>query len=875
MSGYLRIPVPMNIVQSVNGQTGEVVLDAADVGADPAGTAQGLFDLLGEKYVRTTRFEVIGSGTSGTVTLPADSQVVLDDFGGTVDAIVTQVSGGKPTLSPAQTAGGVVIATTFDSSGNFSFTGTPSSYPVAVVYRVRQFLEDFDSTASDIWGNTTAEFNDLGFTAANENLSNLTATAINADLVPNAAGTINLGSPTNNFSELNVETIKYQASDSAIVLSSSEIKDSANQTSIDWENRTLVDGADNTALNWDTKSLRDGAGVLSLDWSTRALIDDAGNGSLSYGQRELVTIAGNSTLKWEEGLIIDPDELLSIDWTNRQLVANDGTVVNMDWSDPTGVTTITQAQSDNSDKIATTEYVDTGLATKQNSLGYTPANDSLSNLAGTAINTSLLPDTDGFYDLGASGLNWQYIAARNIGYDGGTAIDFDTKQMSDAGGEDSINFETRVLSDDGSLPSVQYGNRALLDNNGTEALSWQSRYLADDSEIQALDWIERRLWANDGATTVLDWSQTTGPTTITQLSGDNSAKIATTAYADATALGANDYLFGSGLDGNVTLSSGTTTLTQDACYNNLTINGTGKLSTNGFRVFVRGTLDLTAAPAGAIEYITTNGGNSGGTTAGTQAGTLITGTIGAAQRGQAALAGGTAAGSAGGSAATTNTLAVQIGGRGGAGGLGASGGGGAQGGIPTIQNTYINKRYDQIFKRGTVLVGGGSQGSSGGSGGGDGTAGGGSGASGSSGGIVWIAANIINRGVGTAAGAIRALGGNGGNGGTPAAGNRGGGGGGGGGSGGYVFLAFNELVGTLNVSTLIASGGSGGNGGNGTGTGIGGNGGANGGGGTVFTLDIGSSTYTITSGPTSTAGGAASGATGGIGAVRDTFGVDL
>lgn len=111
----------------------------------------------GDKYVRTTRFESIGSGTSGTVTLPTSSEVVLDDFGGTVDAIVSQISGGKPTYRSATTTSGEVIATTFDSSGNWSLTGTPSSYPVAIIYRVRQQLSDFDSTSSNIIGIPTVD----------------------------------------------------------------------------------------------------------------------------------------------------------------------------------------------------------------------------------------------------------------------------------------------------------------------------------------------------------------------------------------------------------------------------------------------------------------------------------------------------------------------------------------------------------------------------------------------------------------------------------------------------------------------------------------------------------------------------------------------
>lgn len=109
-------------------------------------------DVLGAKYVRTTRFAIISSGTSGQVTIPSNSQVVLDDFGGTVDAVVTQVTSGKPTLNAAATAAGAVVATTFDSSGNWVFSGTPSAYPVAIVYRVQQQLSNFDSTATDIWG---------------------------------------------------------------------------------------------------------------------------------------------------------------------------------------------------------------------------------------------------------------------------------------------------------------------------------------------------------------------------------------------------------------------------------------------------------------------------------------------------------------------------------------------------------------------------------------------------------------------------------------------------------------------------------------------------------------------------------------------------
>lgn len=53
----------------------------------------------------------------------------------------------------------------------------------------------------------------------------------------------------------------------------------------------------------------------------------------------------------------------------------------------------------------------------------------------------------------------------------------------------------------------------------------------------------------------------------------------------------NDSIYGMGNDGNVTISSNTA-LSRDMYYNNLTINSNIHLNTNGFRIFVKGTLTL-------------------------------------------------------------------------------------------------------------------------------------------------------------------------------------------------------------------------------------------------------------------------------------------
>lgn len=105
-----------------------------------------------DSWIRTTRFASISSGTSGTVTPPSNSTIILDDFGGTTDAVVVTISGGRPTYDAAVEADGTVVATTFDSSGNYALTGTPSAYPVAIVYRVRQQLKHYNGLDSDIVG---------------------------------------------------------------------------------------------------------------------------------------------------------------------------------------------------------------------------------------------------------------------------------------------------------------------------------------------------------------------------------------------------------------------------------------------------------------------------------------------------------------------------------------------------------------------------------------------------------------------------------------------------------------------------------------------------------------------------------------------------
>ena len=244
-------------------------------------------------------------------------------------------------------------------------------------------------------------------------------------------------------------------------------------------------------------------------------------------------------------------------------------------------------------------------------------------------------------------------------------------------------------------------------------------------------------------------------------------------------------MYGNGTDGDVTVS-GTTTLTGDAYYNNLTVTGT--LNTANFRVFVAGTLSGNGT-------IACNGPSVANASAG-----------GSAVASQVYLNAGSGAAGATGTGGTATAVAQKLGGNGGAGGAGSTGAaGGAQtgtanvaaaGGINLYQDVVAFMRGQPVGSSTTRLSGG----AGGGGGGGDGTNAGAGGGAG--GGSVFDAARAN-----TNNGAINATGGNGG---TRTTGNVGGGGGGG---GGVVVVVTGSTTQTFTVSVA------GGNAGNGVGTG--------------------------------------------------------
>lgn len=298
-----------------------------------------------------------------------------------------------------------------------------------------------------------------------------------------------------------------------------------------------------------------------------------------------------------------------------------------------------------------------------------------------------------------------------------------------------------------------------------------------------------------------------------------------------------DAIYGNGADGDVTIAAGTTSLARTMYYNNLIVTGT--LDTNGWQVFVKGTISGVGTVSDEIGANGTNGGNgtgAAGGAAGAAGGSAGGNVLGAGSVGIIGRVGGFNAVGLAGSNGQKATMARSDGTTidyplTAAGGAGANAGGAGNGlstpGDNTLQPkpTHFPTCIALRDPNGTQITFASMIGKQPGSGSGGGSAtggGGGSGGSGGSGGAVVLVAKTWSGSF-----IVRAKGGTGGNGGNGfvTSGNNGGGGGGGGGAGGYICAIYASRSGWS--GTVTAPGGTGGTGGTGNG------GGANGGNGTT------------------------------------------
>ena len=287
-------------------------------------------------------------------------------------------------------------------------------------------------------------------------------------------------------------------------------------------------------------------------------------------------------------------------------------------------------------------------------------------------------------------------------------------------------------------------------------------------------------------------------------------------------------IYGDGSDGDVT-TAGNVTLSADVYANNYTIAAGHTVTTNGWRLFVKGT--LTIAATGQLGWPGVVGGDGGDGTndadgTGGTAGTALT-TANYLYGSLVGKAGGKGGGVTGAGNGTngSNGVANSLGNNGttgGAGGAGATGPGtGSTGG--TEGTVAVNGEPHNAYLAITMIddsdpstparfTANASSGSGGGGGGGSTTGGdfvsggGGGGGSASAGGIAVICARIIVN-----AGSITVAGGKGGDGGDGTdqqdVGTTGGGGGGGGapGNGGVLLLVYNKLTNTGTITVAAGA----------------------------------------------------------------------
>jgi len=125
---------------------------------------------LGNNEIKLAYYAEINTA-SGTIAKPTGSTIMLDQFYGGVDAVVSTIVGGKPTGEMPRTAGGALVdVTSFDASGNYTLSGLPSGFPCALIYNIKISAANY----ANVNLNYVIEYAEVGVTEDEINLSDVT-----------------------------------------------------------------------------------------------------------------------------------------------------------------------------------------------------------------------------------------------------------------------------------------------------------------------------------------------------------------------------------------------------------------------------------------------------------------------------------------------------------------------------------------------------------------------------------------------------------------------------------------------------------------------------------------------------------------------------
>lgn len=121
----------------------EVQRTGGEEGGGGGAALEARVEILEDNEFKVAYFAEI-SADAGTITIPTGATILTDQFPGGVDAYVNTISSGQPTGENPKTAGGVVVdVTSFDASGNYVLTGTPSSFNVALIFLLKIDAKDW------------------------------------------------------------------------------------------------------------------------------------------------------------------------------------------------------------------------------------------------------------------------------------------------------------------------------------------------------------------------------------------------------------------------------------------------------------------------------------------------------------------------------------------------------------------------------------------------------------------------------------------------------------------------------------------------------------------------------------------------------------
>lgn len=160
------------------------------------------------------------------------------------------------------------------------------------------FQDGSEGTAGWVWTSTDASGDGTwavgggGGPAAHTSLDNLTATAVNTDIVPGADNSINNGSPSLRFKNGYYFALNNSLDGTIVDLNTLALNDNANQPSINWNARNMETSTGPVVLDWQNKNLQKDGSTVSIDWGNGALYALSGSNSpmLNWGDPVAIEI---------------------------------------------------------------------------------------------------------------------------------------------------------------------------------------------------------------------------------------------------------------------------------------------------------------------------------------------------------------------------------------------------------------------------------------------------------------------------------------------------------------------------------------------------------------------------------------------------------